>query len=145
MILRNSIAAIAILAVLLLSNLFYSPPALAVTQIALSDLSYKDCPAEIAQGSVTSGGFTQEASCFLVFGTAENKSPKPVYDADVYGRIYDADNNAVFQNRGRIGTIDFIPPGASKFEMRISIPSNLPTPLQLKQFKASGFARKIRQ
>jgi hypothetical protein len=126
-------------------NLLFVPPAHAITQIKLSGVNYKECPADLAAGAVTSGGFTQTANCFLIFGKAENASGKDVYDADVFGRIYDADNNSVFQNRGRIGTIDRIPTGVSDFEVRITISSNLPTPLTLKQFKASGFARKIRQ
>jgi hypothetical protein len=123
----------------------WMPFALAVTQIQLSEISYRDCPPEIAEGAVTSGGVTQSASCYLVTGKANNPSSKTVYDADVYGRIYDADDNIVLQNRGRLGSIDQVPPGTSDFEMRISIPSNLSTPLQLKKFKASGFTKKIRQ
>ena len=128
-----------------LSTWVVTPSALAITSITLSQLSYKDCPPEIAQGAVTSGGVTQEASCFLVVGKAENKSGKTVYDADVYGRIYDADNNIVLQNRNRLGSIEKVPPGINDFEMRITVPSNLSTPLQLKKFKASGFTAKIRQ
>jgi hypothetical protein len=123
----------------------WMPMALAMTQIKLSDLSYRDCPPEIAAGAVTSGGVTQSASCYLVVGKASNPSSKTVFDADVYGRIYDADDNIVLQNRSRLGLIEQIPPGTSDFEMRISIPSNLATPLKLKKFKATGFTQKIRQ
>lgn len=121
------------------------PSALAITPIKLSDLSYKDCPAEISAGAVTSGGVTQEANCFLIVGKAENASNKDVYDVDVFGRIYDADNNNVLPNRGRVGLIDRVTPGTSNFEMRITVPENLALPLQLKKFKASGFTTKIRQ
>jgi hypothetical protein len=130
---------------LFLSTWIVTPSALAITPITLSNLSYKDCPPEIAAGAVTSGGVTQGASCFLVVGKAENKSGKIVYDADVYGRIYDADNNIVLQNRGRLGSIEKVVPGINDFEMRITVPANLATPLQLKKFKASGFAAKVRQ
>jgi hypothetical protein len=123
----------------------FIPAALAVTQIQLNNVSYKDCPPEIAEGAVTSGGVTQAASCFLVTGQTKNPSSKTVFDADVYGRIYDADNNLVLQNRSRVGLIEKIPPGTSDFEMRISVPSNTSMPLQLKKFKAAGFTTKIRQ
>jgi hypothetical protein len=123
----------------------FVPPALAVTQIQLTDVSYKECPPEVAAGAVTSGGVTQTASCYLVIGKAKNPSSKTVFDADVYGRIYDADNNLVLQNRSRVGLIEQIPPGISDFEMRISVPSNMSTPLQFKKFKAAGFTQKIRQ
>jgi hypothetical protein len=126
-----------------ISTWIITPAALAITPITLSNLSYKDCPAEMAKGAVTSGGVTQDAACFLIVGKAENKSGKTVYD--VYGRIYDADNNNILPNRGRVGLIEQVPPGINDFEMRITAPANLAAPLQLKKFKASGFTTKIRQ
>ncbi len=132
-------------ALLSISSWVISPTALAVTPIILSDVSYKDCPPDVAEGAVTSGGVTQEAKCFLVIGKADNKSGKTVYDADVYGRIFDADNNNVLPNRGRVGTLDRIEPGISDFEVRIAVAADIATPLKLKQFKASGFTTKIRQ
>jgi hypothetical protein len=137
----------AVLAVITVGILYCSfvPPVLAVTQIALTEVSYKECPPDVAEGAVTSGGVTQSASCFLVIGKTKNPSSKTVFDADVYGRIYDADNNLVLQNRSRVGLIEQIPPGVSDFEMRISVPSNTTMPLQLKKFKAAGFTKKIRQ
>jgi hypothetical protein len=123
---------------------WFTPPALALTQIRLFDLSYRDCPPELAEGTVTSGT-TMAANCFLVVGKAENKSGKPVVNADVFGRIYDANNDSVMQNRTRLGAIETIPPGISEFEFRISVPANQPTPLQLKQFKAAGFTGKVRR
>jgi hypothetical protein len=119
------------------------PPALARAPIGLSDLSYKDCPPELAAGSVTSGGTSSPANCFLVTGKARNDSGKTVYDADVFGRIYDANGEPVLQNRGRVGSIERIPPGISDFEIRISVSENQPTPLKLEQFKASGFTGSV--
>jgi hypothetical protein len=130
---------------LFMSSWTIAPTALAITPITLSDLSYKDCSPEAAAGVVTSGGMTQGANCFVIVGKAENKSNKAVYDVDVFGRIYDADNNNVLPNRGRVGLIDRVAPGISDFEMRITVPENLSQPLQLKKFKASGFSTKIRQ
>lgn len=122
----------------------FTPPALALTQIKLSNLSYHECPAELAKGAVTSGT-TMAASCFIVTGKAENGSGKPVYDADIFGRIYDANNDSVMQNRTRLGSVAEIPPGISDFELRISVPANQPTPLKLKQFKATGFSGQVRR
>lgn len=121
-----------------------TPSALALTQIKLSDLSYQECPEELATGAVTSGT-TMSANCFIVNGKAENKSGKPVYDADIFGRIYDANNDSVMQNRTRLGSISNIPPGVSDFELRISVPANQPLPLKLKQFKAAGFSAQVRR
>ncbi|MEA5517054.1 biotin carboxylase [Nodularia sp. UHCC 0506] len=122
----------------------YTPEAIALTQIKLSDVSYKDCPAELAEGSVISSG-SAAANCFIVTGKAENGTYKTVYDADIFGRIYDANNNPVMQNRTRLGSIPEIPPGLSDFAIRISVPANQPEPLKLKQFKAAGFSGKVRR
>lgn len=122
----------------------FTPSAVALTQIKLFDLSYKDCPLELAEGAVVSNG-SGAANCFIVTGKAENGTYKTVYDADIFGRIYDANNDSVLQNRTRLGSIAEIPPGISDFELRISVPANQPTPLKLKQFKAAGFSGKVRQ
>ncbi|MEH2167182.1 MAG: biotin carboxylase [Nostoc sp.] len=120
------------------------PPAIALTQIKLFDVSYKDCPSELAQGAVISSG-SAAANCFIVIGKAENGTNKTVYDADIFGRIYDANNDSVMQNRTRLGSITEVPPGISDFELRISVPANQPTPLKLKQFKAAGFSGQVRR
>jgi hypothetical protein len=122
----------------------FSPAALALVQIQLSDISYHECPPELAQGTVTPGT-SSAANCFLVTGKAVNNSGKQVVNADIFGRIYDANGNSVLQNRTRLGSIDEVPPGVSDFELRITVPSNQPTPLQLKQFKAAGFTGKVRR
>jgi hypothetical protein len=137
-------ATVAILAsILAVVSCLTAPPAYALTPIEITDLSYTNCPAEYA-GMVTPGSIT-EATCYLIQGTAINRSGRPVFNADVFGRIYDANNNPVMQNRGRIGAIDYIPPGESPFEFRVSIASNQQPPLKLEQFKASGFAGKVRR
>mgnify|MGYP006425345185 CR=1 FL=1 len=126
---------------LLCFGMFFSPEAQAVTKIQLSNLSYQDCSEEY-QGGVLSGS-SRNASCFLVTGQAKNPSGKTIYDADVYGRIYDANGNPVLQNRTRVGSISEVPPGVSDFSLRINVPANQPTPLQLEQFKASGFSSSV--
>ncbi|MHC5722750.1 MAG: biotin carboxylase [Nostoc sp.] len=121
-----------------------APTAVALTQIKLFDVSYKDCPPELAQGAVISSG-SAAANCFIVIGKAENATNKTAYDADIFGRIYDANNDSVMQNRTRLGSIAEVPPGISDFELRISVPANQPTPLKLKQFKAAGFSGQVRK
>ncbi len=123
----------------------YAPSAQALTQIKLFDLSYHECPPELAQGAVTSGGTSMAANCFIVTGKAENPTGKPVINADIFGRIYDANNDSVMQNRTRLGSIEEVPPGISDFELRISVPASQPTPLKLEQFKAAGFTGKVRR
>lgn len=120
-----------------------TPPAAAMTSIKLTNLSYEPCAGDEAAGSVASGDL-RPTSCYTIKGKAKNISGKTVVDADVFGRIYDANDNSTFENRGRIGTIEEVPPGVSDFAFRVSVPANQPTPLKLKNFKASGFAEKVR-
>lgn len=121
-----------------------TPTAQALTQIELKDLSYSACPEELSTGMVTAGS-SQEAKCYMIHGTAVNRSGKPVVNADIFGRIYDANNNPVMQNRTRLGAIDEVPPGESPFELRISVAANQPEPLKLEQFKSSGFTGRVRR
>jgi hypothetical protein len=103
------------------------PEAKALTPIRLFDLNYKNCPPELVEGNVSSGGGSFTEQCFLV-----------------YGLIFDADGNNVMENRGRIGTLAEVPVGISDFEFRISVPSAQSPPLSLKKFKATGFAQAVR-
>ena len=136
-------------AVLLISSLFWlsswveTPTAEAMTSIKLSNLSYEPCAGDDANGSVASGDL-RPASCYTIKGKAKNITGKTVVDADVFGRIYDANDNLTYENRGRVGTIEEVPPGVSDFAIRVSVPANQPTPLKLKNFKASGFAGRVR-
>ncbi|WP_026104124.1 hypothetical protein [Anabaena sp. PCC 7108] len=140
----RSLTLILISGVIGLLSWVFTPPAVALTQIRLFDISYNDCPPELAEGAVISSG-SAAANCFIVTGKAENGTYKTVYDADIFGRIYDANNDSVMQNRTRLGSIPEVPPGISDFELRISVPANQPTPLKLKQFKATGFSGQVRR
>ncbi|NJM78407.1 MAG: hypothetical protein HC852_24770 [Acaryochloridaceae cyanobacterium RU_4_10] len=140
---RKGVVALVLCCLMLMGGLI-SPSALAAVEVRLFDLAYQDCPPELAEGSVTSGGTTAAANCFLITGQAENKSGKKLLDADVFGRIYDANNNSVMENRTRLGAIEEVPPGITPFEMRMTIPKELVPPLRLEQFKASGFSTKVR-
>lgn len=140
---RSQIVPVIILSALIsVLTWFWTPPAWASIPIEIYDLMSQDCPAELAEGAVASGSM-QEASCFIIKGKAKNTSGKFVVDADVFGRIYDANNNPVMQNRGRLGSIDEVPPGVTDFEIRVSVPSNLLPPLKFEKFKASGFTNRI--
>lgn len=134
-----------IVCVFIMISWVIAPSALALTQIRLFDISYDMCSAEVGEGAVTSGGSPMAANCFIVSGKAENATNKFVYDADIFGRIYDANNDSVMQNRTRLGLIPEVPPGISNFQLRISVPKNQPEPLKLKQFKAAGFGAQVRK
>lgn len=141
MVFRSIVTSVLVAMLWLLSG--WGLAAEALTPVDLSDVTYKPCPAEYAEGMVAAGSI-QEANCFLITGKAINRSGKPVLDVDIFGRIFDANDNPVMQNRGRLGGIPEVPPGESDFELRISVAANQPEPLKLKQFKASGFSAKVR-
>ncbi|MFM2432508.1 MAG: hypothetical protein RLZZ511_3722 [Cyanobacteriota bacterium] len=125
-------------------GLMLMPTAWASTPIKLTNPSYHACPPELAQGTVTTRN-SQPARCFIVTATAQNDSGKTAYDADVFGRIYDANGDTIFENRGRIGTVAEIPAGTSEISVRITVDPSQPEPLELKQFKATGFVGNIRK
>ncbi|MFP4009937.1 MAG: hypothetical protein ACLFV6_18345 [Spirulinaceae cyanobacterium] len=140
----RKIATVVLVGILWIGSCFIAPPAWALTQIKLSDLSYRECSTEMSEGIVSSGGASVPSDCFIISGKANNPTGKPLVDADVFGRIYDANGNPVMQNRGRVGTLPEVPPGVSDFEIRVTVADNFATPLQLKQFKASGFTSRVR-
>ncbi|ABB57481.1 hypothetical protein [Synechococcus elongatus] len=135
---------LSLLLVLIGGLIFGAGPALAITQLNVTTVDYQQCPAELNSGAVTSGGSSRPATCYLVVGTLNNPSNKTVYDVDIYGRVYDANGDSVMQNRTRLGEVEEVPPGDHPFEIRISVPASQPEPLQLKQFKASGFSATVR-
>lgn len=144
MIRLRTIATIILVGIFWVGSFLITPSALALTQIKLSDLSYHPCSTDMSEGIVSSGGASLPSDCFIISGKANNPTGKPLVDADVFGRIYDANGNPVMQNRGRVGTLPEVPPGVSDFEIRVTVADNFATPLQLKQFKASGFTSRVR-
>ncbi len=124
----------------------WMPTAHALTQITLKDLIAEECPADAAYAeNLTTSGSSMAATCYLVKGTAVNNSARDIVDADIFGRIFDAQGNAVMKNRYRLGGIEYVPVGESDFSFRVSVPSVQPAPLRLEKFKASGFASKVRR
>lgn len=134
----------ATLALMVFTWTVFAAPAAAMTKIALTKVEANPCPAEMAEGSVTSDGSGRPADCYLISGIATNPTSKVVYDADVFGRVYDNSHNSVMENRTRLGMIPEVPPGKTPFSIRISVPASLEPPLQLEQFRSSGFGSSVR-
>ncbi len=134
----------AVIAMLILVMASFASPAEAITKIALTHVEANPCPAEMAEGSVTSDGSGRPADCYLISGVATNTTSKVVYDADVFGRVYDNSHNSVMENRTRLGLIPEVPPGDTDFSIRISVPASLDPPLILEQFRSSGFGSAVR-
>lgn len=129
---------------LLISVWMFSTPAWATIQIKLTNVVYEPCTGESSKNMVIGGG-VMSAKCYLVKGDTSNTSGKVVYNADIFGRIYDANGNDAMPERARLGAVEEIPTGKSNFQIMVAIPAEQPEPLELKQFKASGFAGKVRR
>jgi len=127
-----------------LSLVVIAPTAEANIQVKIKNLSYEPCPEGQGKNLVLGGG-VMPADCYIIRGTAVNTSGKVVYNADIFGRVYDANGNDVMPERGRLGAVDVIPVGESPFEIMLSVPRDQPPPLTLKQFKASGFSGSVRR
>ena len=122
----------------------FSASAWANVQIKLTNVNYERCTGDIGKNMVLGGGI-MSAKCYMIKGDASNPSGKVVYNADVFGRIYDANGNDAMPERGRLGAVEEIFVGQSKFEIMVAVPAEQPEPLELKQFKASGFGGKVRR
>jgi len=114
--------------------------------LQLKDLHVTSCPDTSEYTNlVTSNGNPIPARCLFIEGTVVNRSKNTVLNADVFGRLYDANGNEVLPERTRLGAIAEVPPGESPFSIRISVPVTSPLPLTLEQFKASGFSGTVRR
>lgn len=115
--------------------------------MALNHLETVRCPetAEYSNMVVSSGSSSDPADCYFIQGTITNPTNQVIYNADVFGRLYDANDNDIWPERTRLGAIEEVPPGTSTFAIRVSIPTTSPLPLILKNFKASGFRGAVRR
>jgi len=123
---------------------YSATPAWANVQIKLTNVTYEPCTGDAGKNMVLGGGI-MSAKCYMIKGDANNASGKVVYNADIFGRIYDANGNDAMPERARLGAVEEIPTGKSDFQIMVAIPAEQPEPLELKQFKASGFAGKVRR
>ena len=115
------------------------------TPLELHDVHTVDCPDTAEFDNLFASGSTLEVRCLFVEGTVLNTSKRTLVNADVFGRMYDANGNDIMPERTRLGAIEEVPPGETPFAIRISVPIANPLPLSLEQFKASGFAGKVRR
>ena len=136
---------VAVLSLLLsICTLAFSASAWANVQIKLTNVIYEPCTGDAGKNMVIGGGM-MSAKCYMIKATANNPSGKVVYNADIFGRIYDANGNDAMPERGRLGAVEEISAGKSDFQIMVAVPAEQPEPLELKQFKASGFAGKVRR
>ncbi|MGQ9838169.1 MAG: FxLYD domain-containing protein [Cyanobacteriota bacterium] len=116
------------------------------TSLKLKDLHITPCPDTPEYSNmVTSTANPMAARCLFIEGTVVNPSKNTLVNADVFGRLYDANGNDVMPERTRLGAIEEVPPGETPFSIRISVPVTNPLPLKMEQFKASGFSGVVRR
>ncbi|KAF8067213.1 hypothetical protein HT031_002260 [Scenedesmus sp. PABB004] len=140
------LAAAGAAAALLLGGSAGAALAFGPVSVALEDIRVQqvDCEAGNASvGGVTFSGASSKAACLAVSANAINPSGKTLYNADVYGRAYDVNGEALIDDTEniRIAYIDEIPAGSSGVTFRLSVPAeqfNLGPP-RLVGLKATGF------
>lgn len=117
-------------------------PALAA-DLSVADVHLEPCPASDAAAQ---SGLTRStgAGCWALSGVVNNPSRRAVVDTDVFAVILDASGEPVLQNRSRVGSIGDVPPGSSRFALRLAVPMGTPGPLQFRHVKARGFSAPVR-
>lgn len=145
---RTGAAAFAAAALVLLSS---TSPAFAIgpVSIKLDNIRAErvDCAAGTGTvGGVSFSGASTAAACISVKSTATNPSKKPLYSADVFGRLYDATGESMLDasENARIAYIDELAPGTSEVSFLLRVPAGQfeKGPAEFKNFKASAFEGK---
>ena len=111
--------------------------------LSVSDVHLEPCPSTDAAAQ---SGLTRPtgAGCWALSGEVTNPSRRAVVDTDVFAVILDASGEPVLQNRTRVGSIGDVPPGSSRFALRLSVPMGTPGPLRFRNVKARGFSAPVR-
>jgi hypothetical protein len=139
-------AVAALLGFLLVAWLLLAPgwaaPAWA-TELQVSAVSLEPCPLEDA-GSQPELRRPSGASCYALRGEVNNPGRQPVVDTDVFALILDSSGEPVLPNRSRVGSIGDVPPGVSRFALRLAIPAGTPGPFRVRNPRARGFSAPVR-
>lgn len=111
--------------------------------LSVSDVHLEPCPSSDA---ASQSGLTRAtgAGCWALSGEVNNPSRRAVVDTDVFAVILDASGEPVLQNRTRVGSIGDVPPGSSRFALRLAVPMGTPGPLRFRNVKARGFSSPVR-
>ena len=76
------------------------------------------------------------SGCYILDGQIKSTAKSVIKDVDVFAFIYDASGEEVLPNRPRIGSINNVPIGTSRFSVRVPIPSFAIPPFTIKKAKA---------
>jgi hypothetical protein len=115
----------------------------AAADLQLSEVTIAPCPAD-DPGAQPGASRSSSASCYALRGVVTNRGRRAVVDTDVFALILDAGGEPVLPHRGRIGSLGDVPPGTSRFALRLAVPPGSRTPLQVRNAKARGFTSPVR-
>ena len=121
----------AIVLILLLSCAFASD--VKAIELKLSQLDLNKCDTADPASKQPKG---YRSGCYILDGEISSNAKSPIKDVDVFAFIYDASDEEVLPNRPRIGSINNVPVGVSKFSIRVPIPSFAIPPFSIKKAKA---------
>ena len=122
---------IAIFFILLLS--FALVPYVEAVELKLSQLDLVKCDTADPASKQPKG---YRSGCYVLDGEISSNAKSTIKDVDVFAFIYDASDEEVLPNRPRIGSINNVPVGVSKFSVRVPIPSFAIPPFTIKKAKA---------
>jgi hypothetical protein len=78
---------------------------------------------------ITFSGSTSKPVCLQITATASNPSKKPLYDADVFGRVYDANGDAA---------LDQVGPHCARPTVRHLLLAHMPQTLRMRRLHRAG-------
>ena len=102
-------------------------------ELKLSQLDLNKCDTADPASKQPKG---YRSGCYILDGEISSNAKSPIKDVDVFAFIYDASDEEVLPNRPRIGSINNVPVGVSKFSIRVPIPSFAIPPFSIKKAKA---------
>ena len=119
--------------ILFISFLSIFPRDLFAAELKLSSLDLVDCETADPASKQPKG---YRSGCYILNGEISSDAKNTVKDVDVFAFIYDASDEEVLPNRPRIGSINNVPAGVSRFSVRVPIPSFAIPPFTIKNPKA---------
>ena len=118
---------------LLVSFLFILPFDVSAAELKLSGLGLVNCETADPASKQPKG---YRSGCYILNGEISSDAKSTIKDVDVFAFIYDASDEEVLPNRPRIGSINNVPAGVSRFSVRVPIPSFAIPPFTIKNPKA---------
>ncbi len=113
-------------------------------EIALQDLKVSNCPDSAKKAPSISLNDSQNTPtrCYVLSGTAVNPAEITAKNVDVFGKITDA-NGTLAITRRRVGSLDSIAAGTSRFSLEVYLPDSAKPPFSLENMKAAGFPNTV--